>query len=189
MTTNRIWLTTFGLGIIWFIVRIIAGSVNNFSYWSSQPVGVLTNLLLLLGAIFLALYLTYNQGPQIRTYWDDLKLSAKTALAYTLVISLCMGIYYATFNELDKEKERSKQELTEFLNNDNNLKSIRQENSNFSNKTKEEIYQEKLGTINEKTSIRNLLTFGGMAIFLAGLVYSIVVPWIFRTLLLKESNE
>jgi len=189
MTTNKIWLVTLGLGTLWFTVRVIAGFVNDFSYWSSQPVGVLSNLLLLLGAIFLAIYFTYNQGPQVRTYWDDLKLAAKTALAYTVVISLSMGIYYATFNELDNEKERSKQELTNFLNDENNLKTIRQENTSFANKTKEEIYQEKLGTINEKTSIRNLLTFGGMAIFLAGLVYSIVVPWIFRTLLLKESNE
>ncbi|MFM7770996.1 MAG: hypothetical protein ACKO8Q_10620 [Bacteroidota bacterium] len=189
MTTNKIWLLSLTLGAIWLCVRIAAGYINSFNYWESQPIGVLSNLLLLLIGIFGAIYFTYNQGPQIRRYADDFKLAAKTTLVYTVIVSISMFAYYTFSHEMEKEKERNKQELSDFLNNEANIERIKLENSALVNKTREEIYQEKIGTINEKTSLRNVLIFGGFAIFLAGIVYSIVVPWIFRTLLLKESNE
>jgi hypothetical protein len=52
--------------------------------------------------------------------------------------------------------------------------------------TKEEIQQSYIERVNTMTSTKTVVAAGISAMMLSSLIFSLIVPWIFRTVMLKE---
>ena len=100
MSTWRIWAYALSLASIWLGLRFAFGHYFAYNYAEAQPKGVLLNLVFLLSLILITLYTTYSKEPQVRSYFDDFKLSLRAGVAYSVAIGLAIGVYYSTANDM-----------------------------------------------------------------------------------------
>lgn len=186
MSTWRIWAYALSLAATWLGLRFSLGHYFDYSYSDAQPKGVLLNLVFLLSLILLTLYSTYNKEPQVRSYFDDFKLSLRAGVAYSVAIGLAIGIYYSTADDMSIKRASDYAQLEEALNTPEKVAAITSSNEPLKDLTKEEIQQSYIERVNTMTSSKTVVAAGISGMMLSSLIFSLIVPWIFRTVMLKE---
>ena len=186
MSTWRIWGYALSLAVLWLGLRFALGYYFEFNYARAQPKGVLFNLVFLLSLILVTLYTTYNKEPQVRSYFDDFKLCLRTGVAYAVAIGLAIGIYYSTSNDMSIKRSADYKLLEEALDTPEEVFAITSTNEQLKTLTKEEIQQSYIERVNTMTSVKTVVAAGISGMILSALIFSVIVPWIFRTVMLKE---
>jgi hypothetical protein len=186
MSTWRIWAYALSLAIVWLGLRFALGSAYSFNYSAAQPKGVLLNLVFILSLIILTLYKTYNKEPQVRGYFDDFKLSLRAGIAYSVAIGLAIGLYYSSSNDMSNKRTADYKQLEEALDTPEEVAIITSSNEQLKDLTKEEIQQSYIERVNTMTSVKTVVAAGISGLMLCTLIFSLIVPWIFRTVMLKE---
>ena len=186
MSTWRIWAYALSLAAIWLGLRFSLGHFFAYNYADAQPKGVLLNLVFLLSLILLTLYTTYNKEPQVRSYFDDFKLSLRAGIAYSVAIGFSIGIYYSASNDMSIKRASDYKQLEEALNSPEKVAAITSSNEPLKDLTKEEIQQSYIERVNTMTSVKTVVAAGISGMMLSSLIFSLIVPWIFRTVMLKE---
>ncbi len=186
MSTWRIWAYALSLAGLWLIVRFSLGYAYAFNYAEAQPKGVMLNLIFVLILLVLTLYKTYNKEPQVRSYFDDFKLCLRTGVAYAVAIGLAIGVYYSTSNDMSIKRAADYAQLEEALNTPEKVAAITSSNEQLKDLTKEEIQQSYIERVNTMTSAKTVVAAGISGMVLSALIFSLIVPWIFRTVMLKE---
>ena len=189
MKTGRIWIVVLIATISWLGIRVTVGQLNAFDYMKSQPFGVAANLLLLLLAIAYTLYTTYSKEVQVRSYFDDFKLSMKTGIAYTVLMAIMFVGYYSYSNEMSLRRSNDMVLIEQSLDTPEELLAAQNENEALKDLTKEQIQQSLIERVNTMTSVKIITTIGVAGTVLSTLVYALILPAIFRNLLLKEVNQ
>jgi len=186
MSTWRIWAYALSLAAIWLGLRFAFGYAYAFNYAAAQPKGVLLNLVFVLSLLLLTLYSTYNKEPQVRSYFDDFKLSLRAGVAYSVAIGLAIGIYYSTADDMSIKRATDYAQLEEALNTPEKVAAITSSNEPLKDLTKEEIQQSYIERVNTMTSVKTVVAAGISGLMLSALIFALIVPWIFRTVMLKE---
>lgn len=186
MSTWRIWAYALSLAALWLGLRFALGYGYAFNYASAQPKGVILNLVFVLALILLALYTTYNKEPQVRSYFDDFKLSLRTGIAYSVAIGFAIGIYYSSADDMNIKRANDYKQLEEALDTAEEVAVITSSNDQLKELTKEEIQQSYIERVNTMTSVKTVVAAGISGMMLSSLIFSLIVPWIFRTVMLKE---
>jgi hypothetical protein len=186
MSTWRIWAYALSLAATWLGLRFSLGHYFDDNYADAQPKGVLFNLIFLLSLILLTLYTTYSKEPQVRSYFDDFKLSLRAGVAYSVAIGLAIGIYYSTADDMSIKRATDYAQLEEALNTPEKVAAITSSNEPLKDLTKEEIQQSYIERVNTMTSVKTIVAAGISALMLSALIFALIVPWIFRTVMLKE---
>jgi len=186
MSTWRIWAYALSLASIWLGLRFAFGHYFEYNYAEAQPKGVLLNLVFLLSLILLTLYSTYNKEPQIRSYFDDFKLCLKSGIAYSVAITLAIVIYYTSSNDMSIKRSADYKIQIEALDTPEEVNAIISMEEQFKDKTKEEILQKLIERTNENTSVKRVTLLSLASLVFCALIYSLVVPFVFRTVMLKE---
>jgi hypothetical protein len=186
MSTWRIWAYALSLAAIWLGLRFTFGHFFSYNYAEAQPKGVLLNLVFLLSLILISLYSTYNKEPQVRSYFDDFKLCLRAGVAYGVAIGLAIGIYYSSSNDMSIKRSADYKLLEQALDTPEEVQAITSTNEQLKTLTKEEIQQSYIERVNTMTSVKTVVAAGISGMVLCALIFSIIVPWIFRTVMLKE---
>ena len=186
MSTWRIWAYALSSAALWLGLRFSLGHYYSYNYAETQPKGVLLNLVFLLSLILLALYTTYSKEPQVRSYFDDFKLSLRAGIAYSVAIGMAIGIYYSTADDMLIKRATDYAQLEEALNTPEKVAAITSSNEPLKDLTKEEIQQSYIERVNTMTSAKTVVAAGISAMMLSSLIFSLIVPWVFRTVMLKE---
>lgn len=186
MSTWRIWAYALFLAALWLGLRFAIGSVYNYNYLEARSWGVLLNLIFVLVLFILALYRTYSKEPQIRGYFDDFKLCLKSGVAYAVAIGIASTIYYSTASDMVIERTTRYQKLEEALDTPEEVTAIINSNEQYKNFTKEEIQQDYIEHANTMTSVKTIVAGGISGMIICSLIYSLIVPFVFRTVMLKE---
>lgn len=186
MNTWRIWAYALSLAILWLGLRFALGYSYGFNYAEAQPWGVILNLVFVLVLLILTLYTTYNKEPQVRSYFDDFKLCLRTGVAYAVAIGLAIGVYYSSSSDMRIKRAADYKLLEEALDTPEEVAAITSTNEQLKDLTKEEIQQSYIERVNTMTSVKTVVAAGISGMVLSALIYSLIVPWIFRTVMLKE---
>jgi hypothetical protein len=186
MNTWRIWAYALSLASIWLGLRFALGYSYAFNYSAAQPKGVLLNLIFLLSLIVLTLYITYSKEPQVRSYFDDFKLSLRAGIAYAVAIGMAAGIYYSTAADMNIKRVSDYKQLEEALDTPEKVAVITSSNEPLKDLTKDEIQQSYIERVNTMTSVKTVVAAGISGLMLSALIFALIVPWIFRTVMLKE---
>ena len=189
MKTGRIWIVVLIATFSWLGFRIAVGQLNAFDYMKSQPFGVAANLLLLLLAIAYTLYTTYSKEVQVRSYFDDFKLAMKTGIAYTVLMGMMFVGYYSYSTDMSLKRSNDMVQIEQSLDTPEELLAAQNENEALKDLTKEQIQQSLIERVNTMTSVKIITTIGVAGTVLSTLVYALILPAIFRNLLLKEVNQ
>ncbi len=186
MSTWRIWAYALSLAAVWLIMRFTLGYAYAYDYAEAQPKGVMLNLIFLLSLLVLTLYTTYSKEPQIRSYFDDFKLCLRAGIAYSVAIGLSIGIYYSASNDMSIKRAADYAQLEEALNTPEKVAAITSSNEPLKDLTKEEIQQSYIERVNTMTATKTVVAAGVSGMVLSTLIFSLIVPWIFRNVMLKE---
>lgn len=186
MSTWRIWAYALSLAALWLGLRFALGYTYAYNYAEAQPWGVILNLVFVLILLIVTLYTTYNKEPQVRSYFDDFKLCLRTGVAYAVAIGLSIGMYYSSSNDMSLKRAADYKLLEEALDTPEEVAAITSTNEQLKDLTKEEIQQSYIERVNTMTSVKTVVAAGISGMVLSALIYSLVVPWIFRTVMLKE---
>jgi cellobiose-specific phosphotransferase system component IIC len=186
MSIWRIWAYALSLTALWLIVRFSLGYAYAYNYSEAQPKGVLLNLIFVLALMIFTLYTTYSKEPQVRSYFDDFKLCLRAGVAYSVAIGLAIGVYYSTSNDMSIKRAADYAQLEEALNTPEKVAAITSSNEPLKDLTKEEIQQSYIERVNTMTATKTVVAAGMSGMVLSTLIFSLIVPWIFRTVMLKE---
>jgi hypothetical protein len=77
-------------------------------------------------------------------------------------------------------------QLEEALNTPEKVAAITSSNEPLKDLTKEEIQQSYIERVNTMTATKTVVAAGMSGMVLSTLIFSLIVPWIFRTVMLKE---
>ncbi len=186
MSTWRIWAYTLSFATLWLILRFAIGHYHDYNYLESRSWGILLNLIFIVVLFFLVLYKTYSKKPQIRSYFDDFKLCLKSGIAYSIAITLAMGVYYTSSSDMTIKRAADYKYQTESLDTPEKVATIKSTHPEYKNDTKEEIQQKEIAKTNENTSVKRAMLLGISSLIFCSLVYSLIFPFVFRTVMLKE---
>ena len=186
MSTWRIWAYALSIAIIWLGMRFALGYSYSYNYADAQPKGVILNLVFVLSLLLLTLFKTYNKEPQVRSYFDDFKLCLRTGIAYSIAIGLAIGVYYSSANDMNIKRAADYKQLEEALDTPEEVAVITSSNEQLKDLTKEEIQQSYIERVNTMTSVKTVVAAGISGMMLSSLIFSLIVPWIFRNVMLKE---
>jgi hypothetical protein len=186
MSTWRIWAYTLSFATLWLILRFAIGHYHDYNYLESRSWGILLNLIFIVVLFFLVLYKTYSKEPQIRSYFDDFKLCLKSGIAYSVAITVAIGIYYTSSNDLSIKRTADYNSIIEALDTPEKVAAIKSANKDYENFTKEEIQQKRIESTNFGTSVKNAMLLSLASLVFCALIYSLILPFVFRTVMLKE---
>jgi len=186
MNTWRIWAYALSLAALWLGLRFALGSAYAYNYADAQPKGVILNLVFVLSLILLTLYSTYNKEPQVRSYFDDFKLSLRAGIAYSVALGLAIGVYYSAASDMNIKRAADYKQLEEALDTPEEVAAITSSNEPLKDLTKEEIQQSYIERVNTMTSVKTVVAAGISGMMLSSLIFALIVPWIFRTVMLRE---
>lgn len=189
MKTGRIWMVVLIATTLWLIFRLFVGHFNDYDYMKSQPYGVAANLLFLLISISFVLYSTYAKEVQLRSYFDDVKLAMKTGIAYTVLMACIFVGYYSFSQEMNLRRKNDMAQIELSLDSPEKVLAAQNENEALKELTKEQIQQSLIERVNAMTSVKTITSIGVAGTVLSTLVFSLILPAIFRNLLLREVNE
>jgi hypothetical protein len=186
MNTWRIWAYTLSIATLWLILRFAIGYYHDYDYLESRSWGILLNLIFIVVLFFLVLYKTYSKEPQIRGYFDDFKLCLKSGIAYSVAITIAIGIYYTCSNDMNIKRVADYKYQTESLDTPEKVAIIKASIKKYENMTKEEIHQSLISDTNDNTSVKRAMLLCIACLIFCSLIYSLIVPFVFRTVMLKE---
>ena len=104
----------------------------------------------------------------------------------SVAIGLAIGIYYSSSEDMNLKRASDYKQLEEALDTPEEVAVITSSNEQLKDLTKEEIQQSYIERVNTMTSVKTVVAAGISGMMLSSLIYSLIVPWIFRTVMLKE---
>jgi hypothetical protein len=113
-------------------------------------------------------------------------LSLRAGVAYGVAIGLSIGVYYSASNDMNIKRAADYKLLEEALDTPEEVNAITSTNEQLKDLTKEEIQQSYIERVNTMTSVKTVVAAGISGMMLSSLIFSLIVPWIFRTVMLKE---
>jgi hypothetical protein len=167
---------------MWFAARIIAGKMMEIG--NAKNFGVLSNILLILILIFLAIYYRYrNLGQNTSSFFEDLKECMKPALKYVLAAVALIGLYYGVLsNDLQTLREAHVQAFNEGILVEENLTKFRAEHPELKDYSVEQLMQANKENVERNASLHINIIGALLALTFVSLAYSLLAVLIWRVM-------
>lgn len=171
---------------IWIAFKLIFFATG----WVGYDVvpSVMLNILCLLLAIAVGLYLHKRTSDPEANALSDIKNGLTAGLPYALIVSTFLYFYYEKIDPdftAHQVSERS-YELEKMLDDPTRLKEIKESNSDFEVMTKEEILEKGREQIESNYSPKFTMTVSLLALLLLATLYSILITVIYRRIIFRQ---
>lgn len=148
---------------------------------------IMTNMLGLLVAVSVGLYLQKRKGIEDDNMLTDIKNGMLSGVVYSLIVS---GFIYFYYEKIDIEYNQkliaeSEMNLKTVVDDAEKLKELKASNEEFEVMTKEEIIEKQMETPRMLFSGKFTMTFGMLSMLMLSTLYSIVVTVIYRKILFR----
>lgn len=149
---------------------------------------VLTNILGLLVAVSVGLYLQKRRGVEDDSMFTDIKNGMTSGVIYALIVSGFLYLYYEKIDPEYNNKMIAEREMyfKTIVEDPAKLKELKASNKELEVMTKEEIIEEFRKTPQMLFSGTFMMTFGMLSMIMLSTLYSILVTIIYRKVLFRE---
>lgn len=170
---------------MWFIARIIAGIWMEIG--GAKNFGVLSNILLILILIFLAIFYRYRKlGQQTSFFFEDLKECMKPALKYVLAVVACIAVYYGMMSDdLEVLRNAHITAFNEGIQSEENLAKFRIEHPELKDLSVEQLMQTNKENVERNASLHINIIGALLALTFVSLAYSLLAVFFWRVLVKK----
>jgi hypothetical protein len=174
-----------GFGLLWFIAKGIFFLIDPLM--SVSP-AIFINMLLLLAAISFGLYRVILKETEDSNLLNDIKNGMKAGLAYTVVASISIYMFYAVINP-----EYNRHQIAEIdmaidkaVDNPKELAKIKESNKSFELKSADEIKKDLKKGPRSFFNAGSTFTLSLLALLLLSTLYSIFVSLVFRKIVFRK---
>lgn len=174
--------------LLWMIVKMIFFWTGEVGY-DIRPV-VMINMLFLMMAIAIGLYLLKRKNPTESNALTDIKNGLSAGLPYTILVSVFIYFYYSNIDPGYNEHQISTayNAIYEKLEDPESLAEIKEQNPDFEVKTKEEILAEAKNNLEQNYNAKFTMTLSLLALLLLSTIYSIFISVVYRKIVFKPEN-
>jgi len=172
--------------LIWIGFKMLSFGVG-WNVPSNTALFVMTNMLLLLAAVAIGLYLQKRKGVEDDNILTDIKNGMSAGVIYSMIISAFLYFYYEKIDPDYNRKMVAEREayFQSVIDNPVELKKIKANNKNLEIMSREEILQEFRKTPQMLFSGGFIMTYGVLAMLMLSTFYSVITAIIFRKVLFK----
>jgi hypothetical protein len=165
---------------MWFAARIIAGKMMEID--DAKNFGVLSNILLILILIFLAIFYRYRKlGQQPSSFFEDLRVCMKPALKYVLAVVAGIALFYGFLsNDLQTLQYAHISAFNEGILIEENLVQFRNEHPELKDYTVEQLMQTNKENVERNASLHINVIGALLALTFVSLLYSLLAVVIWR---------
>jgi hypothetical protein len=170
---------------MWFIARFIAGKTMEIG--GAKNFGVLSNILLILILIFLAIFYRYKKlGQESSSFFEDLKTCMKPALKYVLAVVACIALYYGVLSDdLQVLRNAHITAFNEGILVEENLVKFRSEHPELKEMSVEQLMQTNKENVERNASLHINIIGALLALTFVSLAYSLLAVFFWRMLVKK----
>jgi len=175
--------------LVWILFKMILLWTGAFRYDIVPP--VLFNMLCLLLAISVGLYLHKRQEGTKGSALTDIKNGLSAGMPYAIIVSVFIYLYY---DKIDPEFNghqiaEAHQGIMEMLDDPESLEKLREDNAEFEVKTKKEIFESlKQGPANFYNA-GSTMTLSLLSMLILGTLNSIFVTVIYRKVVFRDVQK
>lgn len=171
------------LAVIWIVFKMVLYYLGKSNH--GFTIGIFLNILFVLLAAAIGLYYAKHQSGRTH-FLQDVKISLRGSIVYTVIISIFVYFYYDRVdplvmqNKIDEKIAIAEKQVSE------DFESMKEDNPSLREVTAEqyvELVREDAETIH--TGFVQS-TFTLIALMLASILYSFLVPLIFRKIVFRE---
>lgn len=172
----------FALG--WILVKM---SMYSAGMLDSQIPGTLINILFLLLAISVGLFLSKTKKKEATNALSDIKDGMSAGLPYTLIVSLFLYFFYGNIDrEFTDHKIAERLTATEkMLEEPGEWEDFKDANPDYETYSKEQFLKEERTKIEAANNPRSIFIMSLLGGLMLGTLYSIVVTAIYRKLIFR----
>ncbi len=172
--------------LVWILFKMILLWTGAFRYNIVPP--VLFNMLCLLLAISVGLYLHKRKEGTLGNALNDIKNGLSAGMPYAIIVSVFIYFYY---DKIDPEFNghqiaEAHQGIKEMLDDPDNLTQLREENAEFEVKTKEEIFESLKQGPENFYNAGSTMTLSLLAMLILGTLNSIFITIIYRKVVFRD---
>ncbi len=171
---------------VWLIIRIIGAKFFfENDYDKGRVLGTMSNLLLILLVIFVAIIQVYRKGSGTgRSFFSDVRQSMLASLKYVAGVVIAIGFYYSSLSEeLENKRLNDYVQIEQALDTPEELARIKAENPLLKDLSKEQIIESSITRTDTFTSLRVILPSSLMALLAVSFIYSLLAAFLFRNFL------
>lgn len=175
------------------ILSALAWVIIKMTFFYTMPVGynitplVLINMLMLLAAISIGLYLLKRKETEYTNALADIKNGMTAGVPYALIVSVFLYFYY---QQIDPEYNAHRIAETEYaiqqeLDKPERLKSIKEKNPDFEVLSKEEIHKKYMDSFRSSVAPSATFTLSLLGLIVMSAMNSIFVTIIYRKVVFR----
>lgn len=171
---------------VWIVFKLL-GYYTGLNTPNYTTLFVLTNMLGVLVAVSIGLYLQKRKNVEDDSALTDIKNGMASGLIYALLVSGFLYFYYEKIDPEYNQKMIAEREykFQQIVDDPVKLKQLKSSNKDMEVMTKEQIMEEFRKTPNMLFSGSFMMTFGMLAMLMLSTLYSILVTIIFRKVLFR----
>lgn len=174
-----------GFALAWCVIKYI--------YFLFDPLAeikpmVMVNILFMLTAIAVALFLAKRSATEETNALVDIKNAMRAGFPYTVVVALFLYLFYSYINPEYNERQLSNMEyeMQRVLDDPKKLADLKAANEGFEVKTKEEIFAEMRKGPQTFYTAGAISTISLLSMLLLSTLYSILVMVVYRRIVFRD---
>lgn len=171
---------------IWMLIKMVF-FYNGMNTKEMLPIMVLLNILGVLLAISIGLYLQKRKDTEEGNALRDIKNGMTAGVPYTLLVSVFLYVYYAKIDPEYNQKQiaEAEMQILKSLESPKGLSEIQQSNQKYEVMGKNEIYEEMRQGPRNLYNPKFTMTISLLAMLVLSTVNSIFVTVVYRKLIFK----
>jgi len=172
---------------IWIALKM-AFFYGGMNTQNMLPIAVLLNILGVLLAIAIGLYLQKRKDTEEGNALRDIKNAMTAGVPYTIIVSVFIYFYYAKIDPEFNQKQiaDAEMQILKSLDSPEGLREIQASNKKYEVMAKDEIYAEMRQGPQNIYSAKFTMTVGLLAMLLLATVNSILITIIYRKVMFKR---
>ncbi|MFN0030799.1 MAG: hypothetical protein ACKVOR_01420 [Flavobacteriales bacterium] len=173
------------LAVMWLAARYVARQFMSIE--NAQSFGVLSNILIIVILIFLAIYNKYKSvGAERPTYFEDFKYCMKVAMNYVIGAIAAILLYYGLLTrDIDDKRQSSMEAFAIAISTDDGLAQCKVQWPQYALKTREQILDSKRSDVETFLSVQVQVIGGLLALTMVSIVYALLAVFFWRSIVRK----
>ena len=174
--------------LAWIILKLILfATLSGEMRYNVQP-AILTNILFLLLAITIGLYLQKRNSTEETSALGDIKNAMSAGVPYTIIVSLFIFTYYSKIDPgyIKHQIAERSMAMEKELDDPAQLKKINASNEDFEVMTKEEILEKGKDNLKATFSAGATMTLSMLGMLVLSTINSIFVTVVYRRIVFKR---
>jgi hypothetical protein len=173
----------------WLVARYIVRAGLGTPVDSAHTFGVLSNVLLIVLLVFVALYVKHKSNPGlVTTFFQDFTTCMQAAMKYVIGAVIAIFVYYSFLqpDDIPFVRQTHIDAFTNGISSEESLAQFKSTNPDLKLLTREQLIAKKTAEVNDSLNVKTQIIGALLALTTVSLVYSLLSVFFWRALMKRK---